>query len=57
MNPARWAPYKKLNSMATLQRLVASLIVVMTMETFYTNSSAIGTNKLEILHNGRDRSR
>ena len=52
MNPARWAPYKKLNSMATLQRLVVSLIVVMTIETFYTNSSAIGTNKLEILHNG-----
>jgi hypothetical protein len=38
--------------MATLQRLVVSLIVVMTIETFYTNSSAIGTNKLEILHNG-----
>ena len=52
MNPAECASNKKLNSMAMLQQLVAILIVVMTMETLQTTTSALEEHKLKILHNG-----
>ena len=52
MNPPQRAPYKKPNSMTTLQKLIISLTVVITMETLYANSSAFGEHKLKILHNG-----
>ena len=51
MNPAECASNKKLNSMAMLQQLVAILIVVMTMETLQTTTSALEEHKLKILHN------
>ena len=38
--------------MTTLQKLVVSLFVVMTMEPLHANSTAFGENKLKILHNG-----
>lgn len=52
MNPVECASNKKLNSMAMLRQLVAILIVVMTMETLQTTTSASRESKLKILHNG-----
>ena len=52
MNPIECASNKKRNSVAMLRQLVAILIVVITMETLQTTTSASGGNKLKILHNG-----